>query len=61
MQVIYNGLAEIHRWIIVTDGSQLTDEFAVQHSDSVMLLKTDNGRITATTVKSVLVLIKRLS
>ena len=57
--MIYNGLGHIIRWIIVTDGSQLSDDFAIQNGPSVMLLKTEDGLLSATTVKSVLILVKR--
>ena len=58
-QVIYNGVGEIVRWIVVTDSTQLSDDFVLQNGPDVLLLKTDNGHITSVTVKSVTVLIKR--
>ena len=58
--MIYNGCGDILRWLIVTDRQAVTDEFALQQPQSLMLLKTDDGKLSWTVLKAALVLISRL-
>ena len=44
---------------MVTDGSNVGDDFAIEYSEDVMMLKTADGTVSATTLNSVLVVIKR--
>ena len=60
IQVIYDGLGEILQWFAVTDGSQLSDDFVIENSPDVMILKTSDGGLSFTTLKSALVIIRRL-
>ena len=61
IQVIYDGLGEILQWFAVTDGSQLSDDFVIENSPDVMILKTSNGGLSCATLKSALVIIRRLA
>ena len=59
LQVIYNGSSEIIRWLIVHDGSFLTDEFVITQSESAMFLKSEDGMFNSTTLKNAMICINR--
>ena len=56
---MYNGIGEIINWIVVTDGSVLSDDFVLQNSNDVLLLKTHDGGLSSTTLRSALVVLQR--
>ena len=43
----------------MTDSNSFDDEFAIRISDDVLMLKTDDGNVSSTTLMSALVVIKR--
>ena len=47
------------QWIIVTDGSVLTDDITTSGEFDVLFLKSDNGSINATAVKNAMIIISR--
>ena len=59
LQMIYDGEGTVLQWIIVTDGSVLTDDITTSGQFDVLFLKTSNGSINATTVKNAMIMISR--
>ena len=59
LQMIYDGEGTVIQWIIVTDGSVLTDDITTSGEFDVLFLKTSNGSINATAVKNAMIMISR--
>ena len=57
--MIYDGVGDIRRWIVVSDGRNLSDDFAAEHCEEVMMLKTPDGELCSTTLKSAFIIVKR--
>ena len=58
--MIYDGNGCVVKWIIVTDGTVLTNELIESCSDDILFLKTDSGGITSTVIRNSMISIKRL-
>ena len=58
-QMIYDGEGTVIQWIIVTDGSVLTDHITTSGEFDVLFLKTSNGSLNATAVKNAMIMISR--
>ena len=59
VQMIYDGEGTVIQWIIVTDGSVLTDNITTSGQFDVLFLKTSNGSLNATAVKNAMIMISR--
>ena len=59
LQMIYDGEGTVIQWIVVTDGSVLTDDITTSGEFDVLFLKTSNGSLNATAVKNALIMISR--
>ena len=57
--MIYDGEGTVIQWILVTDGSVLTDDITTSGQFDVLFLKTSNGSLNATAVKNALIMISR--
>ena len=57
--MVYDGDGIVIQWIIVTDGSVLTDDITTSGEFDVLFLKTNNGSINATAVKNAMIIISR--
>ena len=59
LQMIYDGEGTVIQWIIVTDGSVLTDDITTSGEFDVLFLKTSNGSLNATALKNAMIMISR--
>ena len=59
LQVIFDGDANVVRWVVVTDGTQLPPDFALEKNFDLLLLRSSDGMIDATVVKNALIVIDR--
>ena len=59
LQMIYDGEGTVIQWIIVTDGSVLTDDITTSGEFDVLFLKTINGSLNATALKNAMIMISR--
>ena len=57
--MIYDGEGTVIQWIIVTDGSVLTDDITTSGEFDVLFLKTINGSLNATALKNAMIMISR--
>ena len=57
--MIYDGEGTVIQWIIVTDGSVLTDDITTSGEFDMLFLKMRNGSINATVVKNAMIMISR--
>ena len=57
--MIYDGEGTVIQWIIVTDGSVLTDDITTSGEFDVLFLKTSNGSLNATALKNAMIMISR--
>ena len=55
----YDGEGTVIQWIIVTDGSVLTDDITTSGEFDVLFLKMRNGSINATVVKNGMIMMSR--
>ena len=55
----YDGERTVIQWIIVTDGSVLTDDITTSGEFDVLFLKTINGSLNATALKNAMIMISR--
>ena len=58
-QIIYDATGTIIKWIMVTDGTVLSDDLIMSGEHQMLFLKTDNGGINPTVVKNCMITIKR--
>ena len=58
-KVIYDGNGTIIKWVMVTDGSVLTDDITTSGQHDVIFLKTATGRLTSTVIKNTMITLKR--
>ena len=59
IQILYDADCTLICWIIVTDGSQISQEWIQQQNCDALFLITPNGRLTSTTLRNALILITR--
>ena len=57
--MIYDGEGTVIQWIIVTDGSVLTDDITTSGEFDVLFLKMSNGSLNATALKNAMIMISR--
>ena len=58
--MVYDGRGCIVQWIMVTDGSVLTDQVTMTGEHDVMFLKSETGMLTSVVVRNTMIAIKRL-
>ena len=59
VQVIYDGNGNVIHWIMVTDGSVISDDFTISGNFDVMFLKSETGGLNATVVRNTMISIQR--
>ena len=56
----YDRFGQIVQWIIVTDGSVLSEEFTIENTDTALFLKTSDGCLNSTTLRNAIIVTRRL-
>ena len=59
IQIIYDAESTLIRWIIVTDGTVLSHEWTQEQNCDAMFLITQDGMLSATTLRNAMILIVR--
>ena len=57
--MIYDATGYVVKWIFVTDGTVLGDQFAMFAGQDIWFLKTDHGSIDSVVVKNAMIAIRR--